>query len=87
MMFRTNGRMMSLALAALLAAGALLGGCGNKQQAAQGGGATAVKAMKVLQQDTPLSSEYAGQVRGREATKWFIDRDAGRELPWFECDW
>ena len=32
--------------------------------------------------DTP-----AGQVRGREATKWFIDRDAGRELPWFECDW
>ena len=27
------------------------------------------------------------QVRGREATKWFIDRDAGRELPWFECDW
>ncbi len=32
--------------------------------------------------DTP-----AGEVRGREATKWFIDRDAGRELPWFECDW
>ena len=61
--------MMSLALAALLAAGALLGGCGNKQQAAQGGGATAVKAMKVLQQDTPLSSEYAGQVRGRDEVK------------------
>ena len=61
--------MMSLALAALLAAGALLGGCGNKQQAAQGGGAMAVKAMKVLEQDTPLSSEYAGQVRGRDEVK------------------
>ncbi|MFT3861649.1 6-phosphogluconolactonase [Micropruina sp.] len=30
--------------------------------------------------DTP-----AGVVRGRHATKWFIDREAARHLPWFDC--
>lgn len=30
--------------------------------------------------DTP-----AGLVRGREATKWFIDREAADRLPWFDC--
>lgn len=32
--------------------------------------------------DTP-----SGVVRGRDATRWFIDRDAASALPWFECDW
>lgn len=32
--------------------------------------------------DTP-----AGIVRGREATRWFIDRKAGSDLAWFECAW
>jgi len=27
----------------------------------------------------------AGVVRGRRATRWFIDRDAAAELPWFNC--
>ena len=55
-------------LALALAASALLAGCGGqKQQAA--GGAAQVKAMKVLQQDTPLSYEYAGQVKGKNEVK------------------
>ena len=55
-------------LALALAASALLAGCGGqKQQAA--GGATQVKAMKVLQQDTPVVSEYAGQIAGKDEVK------------------
>ena len=59
----------SLLLAAALAAGALLAGCGGQQQAAQGGGAVQVKAMKVIKQDTPLTYEYAGQVKGKNEVK------------------
>lgn len=29
----------------------------------------------------------AGVVRGQESTRWFVDREAGRELPWFDCAW
>ena len=55
-------------LALALAASALLVGCGGqKQQAA--GGAAQVKAMKVLQQDTPVVSEYAGQIAGKDEVK------------------
>lgn len=55
-------------LALALAASALLAGCGGqKQQAA--GGAVQVKAMKVLQQDTPVVSEYAGQIAGKDEVK------------------
>lgn len=55
-------------LALALAASALLAGCGGqKQQAA--GGAAQVKAMKVLQQDTPVVSEYAGQIAGKDEVK------------------
>ena len=58
-----------LLLAVLIAAGAFaIGGCGGqKQQVAAG--ASQVKAMKVLQQDTPLSYEYAGQVKGKNEVK------------------
>ena len=58
-----------LLLAVLIAAGAFaIGGCGGqKQQVAAG--ASKVKAMKVLQQDTPLSYEYAGQVKGKNEVK------------------
>ena len=45
-----------------MAVGTLLGGCGSDGNRA--GSGVAVKAMTVLQQDTPLSSEYAGQVQG-----------------------
>lgn len=59
---------MGLVLAGLMTVGALLGGCGGDRQRA-GGGVVAVKAMTVLQQDTPLTSEYAGQVRGLDEVK------------------
>ena len=56
--------MLTLALSASV----LLAGCGSsKQQAASN--ATQVKAMKVLQQDAPITSEYAGQVVGKDEVK------------------
>ena len=59
----------SLLLAAALAAGAIFAGCGSQNQAAQGGGAATVKAMKVIKQDTPLAYEYAGQIKGKNEVK------------------
>ena len=42
-------------------------GCGqNAQQQQQG---TQVKAMQVIQQDTPLTSEFAGQIVGKDEVK------------------
>ncbi|MBQ9376628.1 MAG: efflux RND transporter periplasmic adaptor subunit [Schwartzia sp.] len=66
----TNGKKKLLGglLSAMLAAG-VFAGCGGGQQAQQGAQGTPVKAMKVLKQDTPLTSEYAGQVRGRDEVK------------------
>lgn len=55
-------------LALALAASALLAGCGGQKQPAAGGAAQ-VKAMKVLQQDTPVVSEYAGQIAGKDEVK------------------
>ena len=43
---------------------AMLSGCGNKQ--AGGARPTAVKAMNVLRQDTPLTHVYAGQIMGTD---------------------
>ena len=65
----TNGKkkLLGAALSAMLAAG-VFAGCGG-QQAQQGPQGTPVKVMKVLKQDTPLTSEYAGQVRGQEEVK------------------
>ena len=54
-------------LSAMLAAG-IFAGCGG-QQAQQGPQGTPVKAMKVLKQDTPLTTEFAGQVRGKDEVK------------------
>ena len=68
MHFAKRKKPIALVLALALAASALLAGCGGqKQQAA--GGATQVKAMKVLQQDTPVVSEYAGQIAGKDEVK------------------
>ena len=39
------------------------------QQGMMGGGPVAVKAMKVLNQDAPLTSEFAGQVKGKNEVK------------------
>ena len=68
MHFAKRKKPIALVLALALAASALLTGCGGqKQQAA--GGAAQVKAMKVLQQDTPVVSEYAGQIAGKDEVK------------------
>lgn len=68
MHFAKRKKPIALVLALALAASALLAGCGGqKQQAA--GGAAQVKAMKVLQQDTPVVSEYAGQIAGKDEVK------------------
>ena len=65
----TNGKkkLLGMALSAMLAAG-IFAGCGG-QQAQQGPQKTPVKAMKVLKQDTPLTTEFAGQVRGKDEVK------------------
>ncbi len=60
-----------MALTAMLTASSMIfGGCGddNKQQQAQVQKAQ-VKAMKVLQRDTPLAKEYAGHLVGTEEVK------------------
>ncbi len=68
MHFAKRKKPIALVLALALAASALLAGCGGqKQQAA--GGAAQVKAMKVLQQDTPVVSEYAGQIAGKDEVR------------------
>lgn len=68
MHFAKRKKPIALMLALVLAASALLAGCGGqKQQAA--GGAAQVKTMKVLQQDTPVVSEYAGQIAGKDEVK------------------
>jgi membrane fusion protein (multidrug efflux system) len=60
---------MGVALAAMITASSFFAaGCGGGQTQQQAG-AVSVKAMMALQQDTPLSSEYAGQVRGRDEVK------------------
>ena len=65
----TNGKkkFLGAALSAMLAAG-IFAGCGG-QQAQQGPQGTPVKAMKVLKQDTPLTTEFAGQVRGKDEVR------------------
>ena len=68
MFFAKTMKTCSLILVLTLAAGTLVAGCGAQKQGQQAG-ATQVKAMKVLKQDTPLSFEYAGQVKGKDEVK------------------
>lgn len=53
-----------LALISVLVCSTLMAGCGGGQQS--GTRATQVKAMNVLQQDTPLTHVYAGQIVGTD---------------------
>lgn len=66
---RTKGKkkLAGLALAGLIGAAALAG-CGQ-ESGPQSAAATPVKAIQALKQDTPLSSEYAGQVRGQDEVR------------------
>ena len=68
MFFAKNKKPLALMLTLALSASVLLTGCGSKQQQAASN-ATQVKAMKVLQQDAPITNEYAGQVVGKDEVK------------------
>ena len=59
-----NRKGLGILVAAIFALGTLLSGCGDKQ--AGGARPTAVKAMNVLRQDTPLTHVYAGQIMGTD---------------------
>ena len=59
-----NRKGLGIFVAAIFVLGTLLSGCGDKQ--AGGARPTAVKAMNVLRQDTPLTHVYAGQIMGTD---------------------
>ena len=62
---KTKALMIGISLA--ISSSFIVAGCGqNKQQQQQG---TQVKAMQVIQQDTPLTSEFAGQIVGKDEVK------------------
>lgn len=59
-----------MTVAALFAASSIaFGGCGEKQQQQAPVQKAPVKAMKVIQRNTPLASEYAGHLVGTEEVK------------------
>ena len=60
-------RGLGVLVAAIFVMGTLLSGCGGKQ--AGGARPTAVKAMHVLRQDTPITHVYAGQIMGTDEVK------------------
>ena len=66
MFSKKNVKTYALALGLIMAVTA---GCGSQQAGRPAAGASQVKAMKVMQQDTPLSYEYAGQVKGKNEVK------------------
>lgn len=70
MFFAKNKKAKALMIGVSLALSAsfFVAGCGSQQQAAQQQG-TQVKAMQVIQQDTPLTSEFAGQIVGKDEVK------------------
>ena len=67
-MFFSNRKILTAATALILSA-TVLTGCGDEQKQAQQAPAQPVKVMKVIQRNTPLSSEYAGQLIGTEEVK------------------
>ena len=68
LLFAKQKKPLALLAVLALSASMLFAGCGSQQQQ-QAAGASQVKAMKVLQQDTPVVSEYAGQIAGKDEVK------------------
>ena len=68
LLFAKQKKPLVLLAVLALSASMLFAGCGSQQQQ-QAAGASQVKAMKVLQQDTPVVSEYAGQIAGKDEVK------------------
>ena len=68
-MVLSKAKLITLA-AALAASSIVFGGCGNDEQQQQAQVQKAqVKAMKVIQRNTPLASEYAGHLVGTDEVK------------------
>ncbi len=67
-MFFAGNRKSGALVATAVAVMALLGGCGDEQQRVAAP-ASQVKVMSVLKQDTPLVSEFAGQIVGKDEVK------------------
>ena len=68
-MFFLKRKTLAAAMAMLLSASVFTGCGSNEQKQAQAPQAQQVKVMKVVQRNTPLSSEYAGQIVGVEEVK------------------
>jgi len=69
-LFFSRKKKILTAVTALILSASIFTGCGeNKQQQAQQAPAQQVKVMKVIQRNTPLTSEYAGQLVGIEEVK------------------
>jgi membrane fusion protein (multidrug efflux system) len=70
LLFAKNKKTKALIIGISLAISAsfVVAGCGAGNKSAQMQ-ATQVKAMQVIQQDTPLTSEYAGQIAGKDEVK------------------
>ena len=68
LLFAKQKKPLALLAVLALSASMLFAGCGSQQQQ-QAAGASQVKAMKVMQQDTPVASQYAGQIAGRDEVK------------------
>ena len=67
-MFSLKSKTMMIALMTALTS-TLLFGCGKEEQQAPQAQKVQVKAMKVIQRDTPLTSEYAGVIVATEEVK------------------
>nr|WP_081372021.1 efflux RND transporter periplasmic adaptor subunit [Selenomonas ruminantium] len=63
---KTKALLIGISLA--ISASFIVAGCGKEQQQAQMQGAQ-VKVMQVIQQDTPMTSEFAGQIVGKDEVK------------------
>lgn len=69
-MFFAKKKQIGALVAAVTAATVLLGGCGDgDQQKSAAMNAAQVKVMDVLKRDTPLTSEFAGQIVGKDEVK------------------
>ena len=67
-MFFSKRKLISAAIITALST-AIFTGCGNQEQQQAQAPKSQVKAMKVVQRDTPLASEYPGQMVGTETVK------------------
>ena len=67
-MFTKKSKIFFIALITLITTTLFLG-CGDEEQAPQQAMKSQVKAMKVIQRDTPLTSEFAGQILAANEVK------------------